>query len=96
MSGSCQPIDVPGRVGQTTVAIETRGPGTFSFIARLTTDTDLPLATQRYRLRSTAISGLGGALTVGSLLVLLAWWIRWGRKARRGGRSELGKTRRRS
>ena len=91
-----QPIDVPGRVGQTTVAIETRGPGTFSFIARLTTDTDLPLATQRYRLRSTAISGLGGALTVGSLLVLLAWWIRWGRKARRGGRSELGKTRRRS
>lgn len=91
-----QPIDVPGRVGQTTVAIETRGPGTFSFIARLTTDTDLPLATQRYRLRSTAISGLGGALTVGSLLVLLAWWIRWGRKARRGAGSVLGKTRRRS
>ena len=91
-----QPIDVTGRVGQATVAIETRGPGTFSFVARLTTDTDLPLASERYRLRSTAISGLGGALTVGSLLVLLAWWIRWRRKARRHAGPLLRKNRRRS
>lgn len=89
-----QPIDVTGRVGQTTVAIETRGPGTFSFIARLTTDTDLPLASERYRLRSTAISGLGGALTVGALLVLLAWWIRWGRTARRHADRPLSKNHR--
>lgn len=78
-----QTVDVPGRVGRTSVAIETRGPGTFSYVARLTTESGLALAANRYRLRSTAISGSGTALTVGSLLVLLAWWIRWGRKARR-------------
>ena len=78
-----QTIDVPGRVGQADVDIETRGPGSFSYVARMTTEDDLPLSSARYRLRSTAISGTGTALTAGSLVVLLAWWIRWGRKARR-------------
>lgn len=81
-----QQIDVPGRVGESDVAIETRGPGSFSMVARLTTATNLELASGRYRLRSTAVSGLGTALTLGSLLVLLVWWLRWGRGARRRSR----------
>ena len=81
-----QQIDVPGRVGESEVAIETRGPGSFSMVARLTTPTGLTLASGRYRLRSTAVSGLGTALTLGSLVVLFAWWFRWGRSAQRRSR----------
>ena len=79
-------IDVPGRVGESEVAIETRGPGSFSMVARLATPTGLTLASGRYRLRSTAVSGLGTVLTVGSLVVLFAWWFRWGRSRQRRSR----------
>lgn len=75
-----QTIEVPGRVAQAHVDVETRGPGSFSLVARLATTTDVDLAIARYRLRSTAISGLGSFLTIGSLFVLLMWWIRWRRK----------------
>ncbi len=81
-----QQIDVPARVGESEVAIETRGPGSFSMVARLTTPDGLTLASGRYRLRSTAVSGLGTVLTLGSLVVLLVWWFRWGRSARRRSR----------
>lgn len=81
-----QQIDVPARVGESEVAIETRGPGSFSMVARLTTPSGLALASGRYRLRSTAVSGLGTVLTLGSLIVLLTWWFRWGRAARRRSR----------
>lgn len=81
-----QRIDIAARVGESEVAIETRGPGSFSMVARLTTATGLTLASERYRLRSTAVSGLGAALTLGSLVVLFAWWFRWGRSARRRSR----------
>ena len=81
-----QQIDVPGRVGESGVAIETRGPGSFSMVARLTTPDNLELSSGRYRLRSTAVSGLGTVLTLGSLVVLLVWWLRWGRGARRRSR----------
>ena len=81
-----QQIDVPARVGESAVAIETRGPGSFSMVARMTTPTGLTLASGRYRLRSTAVSGLGTALTLGSLVVLFVWWFRWGRSARRRSR----------
>ncbi len=81
-----QQIDVPSRVGESEVAIETRGPGSFSMVARLTTPSGVALASGRYRLRSTAVSGLGTALTLGSLIVLFVWWFRWGRSARRRSR----------
>ncbi len=81
-----QQIDVPGRVTESGVAIETRGPGSFSMVARLMTPDNLELSSVRYRLRSTAVSGLGTALTLGSLVVLLVWWLRWGRSARRRSR----------
>lgn len=81
-----QQIDVPARVGESEVAIETRGPGSFSMVARLTTPDGVALASGRYRLRSTAVSGLGTVLTLGSLVVLLVWWFRWGRSASRRSR----------
>ncbi len=81
-----QQLDIAGRVGESEVKIETRGPGSFSMIARLTTATNVDLASERYRLRSTAISGFGTFLTLGSLLVLFAWWFRWGRNTRRESR----------
>ena len=81
-----QQLDIVGRVGESDVNIETRGPGSFSMVARLTTPSSVDLAAERYRLRSTAISGFGTFLTLGSLLVLFSWWFRWGRKARRQSR----------
>ncbi|HEY6533633.1 MAG TPA: hypothetical protein VIY72_15095, partial [Acidimicrobiales bacterium] len=43
----------------------------------------LPVATTEYTVRSTAISGIGLALSIGAGLFLLVWWARHFRTARR-------------
>jgi hypothetical protein len=46
------------------------------------------LATGKYTVRSTALSGVGLALSIIALLVLVVWWARHVRRTRRARRAE--------
>src|SRR5690606_6186443 len=64
--------------------VETRASGAFPMTVTISSaDGTLPVATTRYTVRSTAISGVGLVLSVGAGLFLLVWWGRHFRTARR-------------
>ena len=64
--------------------VETRASGAFPLTVDITSaNGDLPVATTRYTVRSTAISGIGLILSVGAGLFLLVWWARHFRTSRR-------------
>lgn len=65
-----------------------RAPSSGSFPVRvqvLSPDGDLVIAESRFRVRSTAISGVGTGLSIGAALFLLVWWANHlrGRRSRR-------------
>jgi hypothetical protein len=67
-----------------TLPVETRASGAFPLtITIASADGALPVATTRYTVRSTAISGIGLVLSIGAGLFLLIWWGRHFRTARR-------------
>ena len=76
-------VDVSGRIGQEKVSVATRGPGSFSFVARLRTQSGFDLSIERYTVRSTVVSGIGKVLTLGALVFLGLWWSRSVVRARR-------------
>ena len=76
-------VMVRGRIGQEKVSVATRGPGSFSFVARLRTRSGFDLSIKRYTVRSTVVSGIGKALTLGALAFLGVWWSRSAVRARR-------------
>ena len=64
--------------------VETRASGAFPLTVDITSaNGDLPVATTRYTVRSTAISGIGLILSIGAGLFLLVWWARHFRTSRR-------------
>ena len=64
--------------------VETRASGAFPLTAEIrSADGALPVATTRYTVRSTAISGVGLVLSIGAGLFLLVWWGRHFRTSRR-------------
>lgn len=64
--------------------VETLASGAFPLdVAVISPDATLPVATSRYTVRSTAISGVGLVLSVGAGLFLLVWWARHFRTSRR-------------
>jgi hypothetical protein len=64
--------------------VEIRASGAFPLTVDITSaNGDLPVATTRYTVRSTAISGIGLILSVGAGLFLLVWWARHFRTSRR-------------
>ena len=79
--------DVVLQAAQTTtikLPVETRASGAFPLDVTITSaDGALPVATTEYTVRSTAISGIGLALSIGAGLFLLVWWARHFRTARR-------------
>jgi len=61
----------------TTSSFAVRAPSSGSFRIRvqlLTPEGDLELTESRFTVRSTAISGVGTALSIGALLFLVVWW----------------------
>jgi hypothetical protein len=65
------------------VAVRTRTSGAFPFeVDILSPDGELTLATTRYSVRSTAVSGVGLVLSIGAGLFLIVWWARHWRAAR--------------
>lgn len=66
------------------IDVRTRASGSFPFEVEVTSpDGRLLLATTRYSVRSTAVSGVGIVLSAGAGLFLIAWWARHWREARR-------------
>lgn len=64
--------------------VETRASGAFPLTVEISSaDGALPVATTRYTVRSTAISGVGLVLSIGAGLFLLLWWGRHFRTSRR-------------
>lgn len=76
-------VDVPGRVEQPRIVVETRGPGSFSLLVRMRAADGYELSGDRYTLRSTLVGALGQVLTIGALTFLAMWWTRSIIRARR-------------
>lgn len=88
-------VMLTGGAAQVRVPVEARTSGTFPVnIELLTPVGDLPVApATQLTVRSTGLSGLGLALSVGALLVLALWWFRHVRKARRRRRASVASER---
>jgi hypothetical protein len=73
-------------VDQTTrldIEVRSRTSGAFPFEVEVTSpDGELALATTRYSVRSTAVSGVGLALSIGAGVFLVVWWARHWRASR--------------
>lgn len=75
-SGSAHTTVVP-------VTVRTRASGLFRVgIAFASPDRDLLLSSGQVSVRSTATSVVGIVLSLGAVLVLVAWWLRTSRKRR--------------
>ena len=69
------------------VRVRSRATGAFPLIIEVRTADGLrTLTTSRYTVRSTAVSGVGLALSVGAGLFLVVWWARHWRRTRRSRR----------
>ena len=73
----------PGET-QLDVRVRTRASGAFPLEARVSSpDGIVELSSTEYRVRSTALSGVGVVLSVGAGLILFVWWARHFRSLRR-------------
>jgi hypothetical protein len=87
-------VTVTGGSAQVRIPVEARTSGTFAVtIDVLTPVGDQPVtASSQLTVRSTGLSGLGLALSVGALIVLALWWashVRRGRRRRRNAVAAL-------
>ncbi len=74
----------PAQTTLINLPVETRASGAFPLTVDISSaDSALPVATTRYTVRSTAISGIGLVLSIGAGLFLLVWWARHFRTSRR-------------
>ena len=77
-------VEGPNRVE---VPVEARASGSFPLrITATSPDGTLTVSRAQVTVRSTAVSGVGLILSVGALLVLVVWWARHWRSARRNRR----------
>jgi Family of unknown function (DUF6049) len=78
LSDTLNPVEIP---------VEVRSSGAFPLDMSLETPAgDEQLVASTYTIRSTAVSGLGIALSVAAIGVLAFWWFRTARRARRAHR----------
>jgi hypothetical protein len=85
--GSTIPVTIAGPSTRLDIAVRTRASGAFPFEVDVTSpDSGLTVASTRYSVRSTAVSGVGLVLSAGAGLFLIVWWARHWRKARRSAK----------
>lgn len=66
------------------VRVRPRTPGSFPVdVTVRSPDGVIPLASARYKIRSVALSGVGLGISIAALAVLVTWWIRHHRSAKR-------------
>jgi hypothetical protein len=74
----------PATTTRIDVAVTTKASGAFPLDVTIrSADNSIPIATTRFTVRSTSVSGLGLFISVGAGLFLLLWWIRHFRTSRR-------------
>jgi hypothetical protein len=82
--GTTQLLTLTGENTPVEIRVHARTSGDAPLTITVTSpDGSLLLATTDYTVRSTAVSGVGLALTIGAVIVLLVWWIRSWRRGRR-------------
>ncbi len=69
-------LTIKARTDTERIDVASRSSGTFSLIVGLTTPSGLLLASDRYTVRSTGVSGVGVGLSIGALGILATWWAR--------------------
>lgn len=67
---------IKARTDTERIDVASRSSGTFSLVVGLTTPSGLALASDRYTVRSTGVSGVGVGLSIGALFILATWWAR--------------------
>jgi hypothetical protein len=81
--GATRRVTLAQQTTRLDVAVRTRSSGAFPFeVDVVSPDGELTLATTRYSVRSTAVSGVGLVLSIGAGLFLVVWWARHWRAAR--------------
>ena len=83
--GDSQQLDLVRRNTTSQFTVQAQSSGSFPLRVRLESPAGLVLAESRFIVRSTAVSGVGTALSIGAGLFLLVWWgnhLR-GRRSRR-------------
>ena len=79
-------VPVTEEVARVDVPVEALATGSVpTFVELLTPDGRIVLDSRQLNVRSTAVSGVGLALSLGALAVLVIWWVRTWRRARRPG-----------
>lgn len=74
----------PATATRIDVAVTTKASGAFPLDVTIrSADNAIPIATTRFTVRSTSVSGLGLVISLGAGLFLLLWWIRHFRTSRR-------------
>jgi hypothetical protein len=85
--GNTIPVTIDGPSMRLDIAVRTRASGAFPIQVEVTSpDGRLSVASTRYSVRSTAVSGLGLILSIGAGLFLVGWWARHWRGARRSAK----------
>lgn len=72
--GDSQQLDLVRRNTTSQFTVQAQSSGSFPLRVRLESPEGLVLAESRFTVRSTAISGVGTALSIGAGLFLLVWW----------------------
>lgn len=82
-------VTIPEGTRTVEIDVQVRTSGAFPLeIVVATPDGRTELASARYTIRSTAVSGVGIALSVTAIVILAVWWVRTARRARAAHRDD--------
>ena len=84
-TGAPRPYELAPGTNRFDIRVRSRTPGVVPRRRRraLRPDGVITLATARYKIRSLALSGVGLGISIAALAVLVTWWIRHHRRAKR-------------
>lgn len=84
--GGVRVIDATEEITRVDIPVEAQATGSVPTFVQITSpDGRVVLDERRLNVRSTAVSGVGLALSLGALAVLVIWWARTWRRSRRDG-----------
>lgn len=85
--GDSLPVTLTGATTRLDIDVRARASGSFPLdVEVMSRDGAISLATVRFSVQSTAVSGVGVVLSAGAALFLLVWWARHWRRTRRSAK----------